>query len=180
QRTLLFELSRFLQVKGVDLNGRGVEFINNQALEGTQLETRGNDLVAVVFPAPLQPGEKLELHFAYAGGVLSEAGSGLLYVGARGTWYPNRGLAMADFDLEFEYPPGWTLVATGKPTAVSAAAKTTGQQTSHWVSDRPIPLAGFNLGKYKVATARAGDVTVETYATTGVERDFPSPRIQVV
>jgi aminopeptidase N len=48
------------------------------------------------------------------------------------------------------------------------------------VSERPIPLAGFNLGKYKVATAQAGDVTVETYATTEVERDFPSPRIQVV
>src|SRR5260370_41609977 len=87
---------------------------------------------------------------------------------------------MAAFDLECGYPRGGRLVATGKPTAVSAAAKTTGQQTSHWVSERPIPLAGFNLGKYKVATARAGDVTVETYATTGGERDFPSPRIQAV
>jgi aminopeptidase N len=41
-------------------------------------------------------------------------------------------------------------------------------------------LAGFNLGKYKVATAKAGDVTVETYATTGVERNFPSPPVQVI
>ena len=81
-----------------------------------------------------------------------------------------------DFDLEFRYPPGWTLVATGKPTPVSPegdAAKTNGQQVSHWVSERPIPVAGFNLGKYKEATVQAGDVTVETYATKGVERDFP-------
>src|ERR1019366_512031 len=42
------------------------------------------------------------------------------------------------------------------------------------------PLAGFNLGKYKVATVRAGDVTVETYATAGVERNFPSPKIQLI
>jgi len=183
QRTLLFELSRFLQVKGVDLNGRGVEFINNQALEGTQLEKRGNDLVAVVFPAPLQPGEKLELHFAYAGGVLSEAGSGLLYVGARGTWYPNRGLAMSNFDLEFHYPPGWTLLATGKHmaarsgsvTSSDAATEASGQQVARWVSERPMPIAGFNLGKYTRAVARAGEVLVESYATTGVERTFPKP-----
>jgi hypothetical protein len=36
------------------------------------------------------------------------------------------------------------------------------------------------LGKYKEVTARAGDVTVETYATTGVERDFPSAAVQVI
>jgi peptidase M1-like protein len=185
QRTLLFELSRFLQVKSVDLNGRGLEFINNQALEGTQLERRGNDLVAVVFPAPLKAGEKLELHFVYAGGVLSEAGSGLLYVGARGTWYPNRGLAMSNFDLEFHYPPGWTLLATGKRTPVpnpsakaaasSAAAEFSGEQIARWVSERPMPIAGFNLGKYTRAVARAGEVLVESYATRGVERTFPKP-----
>src|SRR5438874_8059320 len=45
---------------------------------------------------------------SYAGDVLSEAGGGLLYVGARGIWYPNRGLAAADFDLRFQYPAGWT------------------------------------------------------------------------
>jgi hypothetical protein len=120
--------------------------------------------------------------------VLAEAGSGLLYVGARGTWYPNRGMAMADFDLEFQYPEGWTLVATGKPTPPSSgetAARVDGQQSSgeqrsRWVSERPIPLAGFNLGKYRAVTTRAGDVTVETYATPGVERDFPTPRIQTI
>jgi hypothetical protein len=48
------------------------------------------------------------------------------------------------------------------------------------VSERPIPLAGFNLGKYKVATTQAGDVTVLTYATTGVERNFPTPPVQMV
>ena len=185
QRTLLFELSRFLQLKSVDLNGHGVEFIHNQALEGTQLQRRGNDLVAVVFPAPLTAGEKLELHFVYAGEVLSEAGSGLLYVGARGTWYPNRGLAMSNFDLEFRYPPGWTLLATGKRTAVAtpsepatpsgAAGEASGQQVGRWVSERPIPLAGFNLGKYTRAVARVGEVLVESYATSGVERTFPKP-----
>jgi len=58
--------------------------------------------------------DKIGLRFVYAGEVLAEAGKGLLYVGAR-HWYPNRGLAMSDFDLTFHYPPEWMLVATGKP-----------------------------------------------------------------
>lgn len=178
-RALVFELSRFLQMESVKLDGQAVEFIQNPAVEGTQLSRRGNDLVAIMLPEPARAGQKIELEFVYGGEVLAEAGNGLLYVGARGTWYPNRGIAMADFDLEFTYPPGWTLVATGKPAPVSAA-KGNGQQISRWVSERPIPLAGFNLGKYKLATAQAGNVTVETYATTGVERNFPTPQAQVI
>jgi hypothetical protein len=179
ERTLLFELSRFLEVESVKLNGRPVEFIHNPAVEGTQLSRRGNDVVAVILPEPARAGQKMELEFVYAGEVLAEAGSGLLYVGARGNWYPNRGLAMADFDLEFNYPQGWTLVATGKPAPV-ISGKGAGIETSHWISERPIPVAGFNLGKYKMVRTQAGSVTVETYAATAVERDFPSPGVQVI
>jgi hypothetical protein len=182
ERTLFFELSRFLQIESVQLNGETVEFIHNPALEGTQLSRRGNDVVAVVMPEPLKTGQRFELTFTYGGEVLAEAGDGLLYVGARGTWYPNRGLEMADFDLQFSYPQGWTLVATGKqaPFATDSIASTGGQQTSRWISDRPIPVAGFNLGKYREATTKVGEVEVQTYATQGVERDFPRPEIQVI
>jgi len=185
-RLLLFELSRFLQVDSVKRDGRAVEFIHNPAVEGTQLSLRGNDVVAVILPEPAKSGQKIDLDFVYGGEVLAEAGSGLLYVGARGTWFPNRGFAMADFDLRFKYPPGWTLVATGKPAPVSASSaepssdQTSGEQTSHWVSDRPIPVAGFNLGKYKIARTMAGSVVVETYASQGVEHDFPSPPVQAI
>lgn len=182
-RALLFELARSLEVESVKLDGNPVEFIHNPAVEGTQLSRRGNDILAVILPEPARAGQKLDLEFVYGGEVLAEAGSGLLYVGARGTWYPNRGMAMADFDLEFTYPEGWTLVATGKPAPVSesaAADKARGVQVGRWISERPLPLAGFNLGKYKVATTQAGSVTVETYATQGVERDFPSARVQLI
>jgi hypothetical protein len=178
-RTLLFELSRFLQVKQVEANGRPVEFINNPALEGTQLSRRGNDLVAVVFPAPLRASDQFTLRFVYGGTVLSEAGGGLLYVGARGAWYPNRGLNPSNFDLTFRYPHGWTLIATGTRVAgsddggESAPENALSLLEARWKSDRPIALAGFNLGKYLKATAQAGSVKVETYATRGVEKDFP-------
>jgi hypothetical protein len=180
-RTLLFELSRFLQVERVEMDGQAVEFLHNPAMEGTQLARRGDDIVAVILPEPARAGQKHELRFVYGGEVLAEAGSGLLYVGARGTWYPNRGLVMANFDLEFHYPAGWTLVATGKPASRTSAGPTGGdEQVSRWISDRPIPVAGFNLGKYREVTAKARDVTVETYATSGVERDFPSAPAHVI
>ena len=181
-RTLLFELSRFLQIESVQLDGRPIEFIHNPALDGTELSRRGNDVVAVVMPEPLKQGQKFELTFLYSGEVLAQAGDGLLYVGARGTWYPNRGLEMAAFDLQFSYPQGWTLVATGKqaPFATESIAGSSGQQTSRWISDRLIPVAGFNLGKYREVSTKAGDVEVETYATQGVEQDFPRSDIQVI
>lgn len=188
ERAVLFELSRFLNIKSVEADGVAVEFIHNQAIEGTQLARRGNDLVAVVFPQVLRSGQGVELHFTYGGEVLSEAGGGLLYVGARGTWFPNRRLAMSNFDLQFRYPAGWTLLATGKKLAepplgqehATGAATEPGQpQVSRWVSERPIPVAGFNLGKYTRAEARAGNVIVESYATRGVEDTFPRATVQV-
>jgi hypothetical protein len=169
-RVLLFELSRLLQLKSVEANGRPVEFIHNQAIEGSQLARRGNDAVAVFLPQPLQAGESLELSFDYSGSVLSEAANGLLYVGERGTWYPNIGFAASQFDLEFRYPVGWTLVATG----VAGPIKVEGtQQTSRWTTERAVPVAGFNLGKYSRTSAHAGKVAIDTYATVNMERNFP-------
>lgn len=184
ERTLYFELSRYLQVKEVEVDGRPVEFINNPAIDGTQLSRRGNDLVAVILPDSLRVGQKLDLWFVYSGDVLSEAGGGLLYVGARGTWYPNRGLLRANFDLEFRYPPGWTLVATGKKISLltmgAGAGNEPAEQTARWVTDQPSVLAGFNLGRYDRAVAHADDIAVEAFAARAMEKDFPrTPNVVV-
>ncbi len=169
QRIEFFELSRYLKVSSAEMDGKPVEFLQNEAIEGSALARRGNDVVAVVFPEALHTGQHLHLKFSYAGNVLSDAGGGLLYVGARGIWYPNRGLAMADYDLQFRYPRGWTLVATGKEVSEERAG---GEQVVRYVSERPMPLAGFNLGRYTVARAHAGKVLVEAYATSRMERTF--------
>ncbi|HZZ16280.1 MAG TPA: M1 family aminopeptidase, partial [Candidatus Sulfotelmatobacter sp.] len=75
-----------------------------------------------------------------------------------------------------------TLLATGKPVeqrqqppppSPAPSQNPGGEQVTRWVSERPIPVAGFNLGKYIRGTAQAGNVTVEAYATAGVEREFP-------
>ncbi len=188
-RTVLFELSRYLKIREVKADGRRLEFIHNPALEGTQLDRRGDDLVAVVFPEPLRSGQKIGLQFSYGGEVLSDAGGGLLYVGARGTWYPNRGFSKATFDLEFRYPAGWTLIATGERKDEAATTNPLPHnglpaehtaQVSRWISERPIPVAGFNLGKYRRVTKRAGKVTVEVYAASEMERSFPPPAADIM
>ena len=190
ERTLLFELSRYLKIDAVKADGRAVDFIQNPAIEGSELRRKGNDLVAVVFPAPLLPGQELKLRFTYAGEVLSEAGNGLLYVGERGTWYPNFGLNPAQFEIEFHYPANWTLVATGKQISRAGREEDQGEaetnreagaeKVSRWTSERPIPVAGFNLGKYVRAEARAGNVLVEAYGTKGVEKSFPKAPAEVI
>jgi hypothetical protein len=186
ERTLLFELSRDLKVDAVAADGRPVDFLQNPAIEGTELQRKGNDLVAVVFPAPLVAGQELKLRFSYAGDVLSEAGKGLLYVGERGTWYPNFGLNPAQFDLEFHYPADWTLVATGKQIASAGGEEAEaneaagGEKISRWASERPIPVAGFNLGKYVRAEAKAGNILVEAYGTKGVEKSFPQGKAEAI
>jgi hypothetical protein len=184
-RFLVFELSRYLKIQRVEANGRPIEFIQNPALEGTHLARSGNDTVSVILPEPPKKGQNLTLHFVYGGEVLAEAGKGLLYVGARGNWYPNRAMAMSNFDLTFHYPPGWTLVATGNSVPVASATASlsatdnNGDLLGRFVSERPLPVAGFDLGKYVRAAVQVDDVEVETYATAVVEKDFPSPPLPV-
>ena len=98
--------------------------------------------------------------------MLSDAGGGLLYVGARGTWYPNRGIAMANYDLTFRWPQPWSLIATGKRVSLQREGD---GFVGHWVSEQPIPIAGFNLGEYVESSAKAYDIEVDAYAARGSE-----------
>ena len=174
QKLLFFELARSLKVSEVSSNGKRLEFIQNESLEGSELARRGNDEIAVVFPEQLKSGSEVQLTLKYRGLVMTQAGTGLLYVGARGTWYPNRGMAMGNFKLEFRWPSEWTLVATGKRESLESRGR---ELVGRWASEAPIPLAGFNLGIYSKKSAHAGNVVVESYATTGMEYSFPKPQV---
>ncbi len=176
-RVLLWELSRYLKVKQVEADGKPLDFLQNEAIEGTALARRGNDVMATVFPQPLQAGQEIRLHFQYSGSVLADAGGGLMYVGARGIWYPNRGMHPANFDLEFRYPSGSTLVATGKRVSEE---NENGMQVARWTSDRPLPTAGFNLGHYRRTASNNGPVQVAVYAGKGMERDFPKMEVPIL
>src|SRR5271170_5177028 len=96
--------------------------------------------------------------------------------------------------MEVPYPAKWTLVATGKQIRAPAddeekkpdsateeplqkipdkVQERVQDKVSRWTSERPIPVAGFNLGKYVRADAKAANIRVEAYGTKGVEKTFP-------
>ncbi len=54
-------------------------------------------LLESYFPQPLAKDQAVRLTFKYAGPVMFNAGNDLLYVGARGTWYPNAGTHVFKF-----------------------------------------------------------------------------------
>jgi len=179
ERLLLFELSRNLKVSSVTLEGTGppqpLEVLQNEPIEGSQQQRLGNDIVAVALPSPLTDGQKFTLRFRYAGPVMSDAGGGLMYVGSRGVWYPNRGLWMSNFNLEFRTPIGWKLLATGSPVSHVVSGE---QEVTQWRSQRPIPVAGFNLGRYIAAAAKASSGTVvDCYAAESMDDRYKQSTI---
>jgi hypothetical protein len=171
QRLLIFELSRWLQVHEISVDGVAAEFLQNEALTGSDLARIGNDLVSVVMPATLRAGERHRLRFQYAGAVMQQAAPGLLYVGARGTWYPNRGSEMSGFELKFRWPAAWTLVATGQLASIE---EQDGTKVGQWNSEENIPVAGFNLGKFARAEAQTDDgkIEVASYSAGVVEKSL--------
>ena len=172
-RVVLLELSRFLHVSAVSqLEGNAetpLEYIREEAQRGSKSERGSNDVIAIVLPAPLEPGRAVRLRFLYSGDVLFDAGGGLLLVGVRGIWFPNRGFNQAKFDMEFVYPPEWTLVATG---GLQSTATENGLRITRWITPEPRPTAGFNLGQFAEEDTSAGDVRVSAF----INRNFVPPR----
>ena len=105
--------------------------------------------------------------FKYHGNVIADVGNGVLYVGARGTWYPNIDLGLpSQYDMTFHYPRKLVLVATG----ARVEEKPSGEETeSRWRSDGVFRVAGFNLGPYNSVERRAGKTIVTVYATKEAE-----------
>jgi hypothetical protein len=169
QRTVVLELSRYLKLAEVRVNGAPAEFIQNEAIGGSDLSRRGDDLIGVVMPVPLEKNRPVKLAFKYSGPVMFNAGGELLYVGARGTWYPNLGPNFSMFDLTFECPSDWSVVATGKQVSSTVAE---GKRTTRFVTEKPIGRAGFNLGKFVAATSAAGQVEIHAYGARNVEQSL--------
>lgn len=169
QRTLILELSRYLKLSEVRVNGAPAEFIQNDAITGSDLSRRGDDLIGVVMPAPLEKDRPVKLQFKYSGPVMFDAGNDVIYVGARGTWYPNVGPTFSNFDLTFECPSDWSVVGTGRLVTSTVGA---GKRTTHFVTSKPINRAGFNLGKFVAASATSGAVEIHAYGARTVEQSL--------
>jgi hypothetical protein len=151
-RVITLELSRYLAVdECTDAEGKPLVFFQNEDVSRREMMRRGNDQVLVVLPAPAHAKEEFHIGIRYHGSVISNAGNGVYYVGARGTWYPHLNVAapFASYDLTFHWPRKLRLVATGNSVETH---EDQGQRSGRWRSAVPMAFAGFNLGDYHVQT----------------------------
>jgi len=166
QSGILFEISAQMKVSQVKLDGRPAEFLQGGALDSSTTRRRGDDWVLVISDDPIEPGSQHEFEFHYAGNVVTDAGRGVYFVGARGNWYPSRGYKFTDFDLLFHYPKKLQMVATGRQVETSVEGDT---RITRWRPDAPIRVAGFNLGDFQRTTMQVGQYTLEVCANKSFE-----------
>jgi Peptidase family M1 domain/Carboxypeptidase regulatory-like domain len=142
ERVLKFGLLPNLRVTRVaDELGKNIYFIQESRKQD------GSFYAILSQPPPI--GREQSINVEYAGDkVLEEAGEGSFYVGARTSWYPNlNGFGeRALYDLTFKVPRKYKVISVGKLRDESIDQDLA---VSHWVTPRPVAVAGFNYGEYK-------------------------------
>ena len=176
-RVLPFVLSRWLEVSKVETEeGKSLVVFPDASEETSEGPPRRSDWIDVVLPTPRPTGERFHLIFTYHGNVIGDAGNGVLFVGARGSWYPSRPLnEPAVYDLAFDYPQNLTLVATG--TRLEEGPSGNGMH-SHWRSDGGFRVAGFHLGPYTSVERQVGKTLVEVFATKEAEASLEKRHVE--
>src|SRR5439155_1031571 len=122
-------------------------FFQNEGLSVQQRGTRGDDFLYVMLGSVPPQNQILKLQFHYRGSVIKDAGNGVLFVGARESWYPHLGdpSDFATYDLIIRWPRRLRLVATGLKLDEHEEGEF---RVGHWRTEKPVAVAGFNLGEY--------------------------------
>jgi hypothetical protein len=170
-----FEIAPEMTVTEATVDGRAAEVLQSDALR-VNLMRGGNNLFLVVPPEPLREGVEYEFEFHHSGRVIHDAGDRVLYVSARGFWYPTLGEQFASYDLLFRYPRDLDLVTPGEVVEdrTEGEWRTTRRRTS-----APIRLAAFNLGNYRHARLERAGYVVDVCANRTLERAL-QPRPQPI
>jgi hypothetical protein len=183
ERVLLFHLDSNLRISAVkDGQGKNLEFY--QARERKQHTQSYGNYVAVTLLEPAQANQKLVVEFQYGGKhVVEKVGSGNYYCSSFG-WYlapfsPELGVDVfafrSDFDLTFRIPKYYMLVATGQKTSETTDNK---ELITTWKSYKPLSVAGFAFGDYKVFTDKVGDIEIQVYANNQPDEQQKSIQMQ--
>ncbi|MFZ0820753.1 MAG: M1 family aminopeptidase [Candidatus Acidiferrales bacterium] len=170
ERAVSLELSNLLRVDSVaDENDRPLEFFQGEPVEGQDAASPDDDSLIVVLPEIAQAGKEFRLRISYRGQVIRNAGNGVFYVGEHGTWYPHvSGLdTFATFDMKFRWPHSLRLVATGQKLDEHEDGD---WREGHWRSEKPVLVAGFNLGAYSVSSVDSAGVKINMYANSQLEQ----------
>jgi hypothetical protein len=160
-KVLGLDIAPPLRVSGVwGPQGEALDFVQEDKLHDADF--------AVVLPRPLAAGETIQITTSYAGkDAVLDMGSGNYFLAARESWYPNvRGDFgnYAFYTMTFHTPKNVQVVATGDRVSDNDDGK---QRTAVWQTLAPMPVAGFNLGEFKMdQSERNKDVQVVSYANT--------------
>jgi len=180
ERIVPLQLSKLLRVESVsDESGNALEFFQNDPTIRQEIAIRGDDALCVVLPRALATGQTFRLRLTYRGHVISQASVGVYVVGEHGSWYPHiNGVdSFAMFDLSFKWPRQVQLVATGE----KIDEKEIGDwRESHWRSEKPYFVAGFNLGVYREFTVESAGLKIDLFANAQLDQALqamPVPRV---
>jgi hypothetical protein len=171
-RIQAFQLSRALTVDRVTgERGEPLAFFQNEGMSLQELSARGNDFLYVVLNEVPEPHKEFALHFHYRGNVIEDAGNGVLFVGARESWYPHLGDAsdFAPYELTIRWPRKLRLVATGSKIDEREEGDS---RIGRWKSENPVSVAGFNLGDYASTSISSGDHSIDVYANRQLEESL--------
>lgn len=178
ERVAPFDLTPQMIVTSALVDGRPAEVLERESMRSNLVRNSGNDLLLVVPPAPLAAGREYEFEFRHEGNVVLNAGNHVYYVSSRGSWYPNRALQFATYDMTFRYPKELDLVTAGEVIEDTTEGE---WRITRRATAQPVRLAGFNLGMYQRIRVARGLYKVEVCANRGIERALqPKPHDPVI
>jgi len=172
ERVLAFQLSRALTIDSLTgEHGESLPFFQNEGMSLEERSARGSDYLDVVLPQTPAGGQEFTLHFHYRGNVIQAAGNGVLFVGARESWYPHLGdsAEFSSYDFLLRWPRKLRLIATGSKLEEHEEGEF---RAGHWKTEKPMSVAGFNLGEYASDSVASGAYSIEVYANRELEEDL--------
>ncbi|MGE5568785.1 MAG: M1 family metallopeptidase [Rhodospirillales bacterium] len=178
RRVLPFDISSSMHVTEVRIDGEPAEVFQPASLRSTLIRGDQNETFLVVPARPLEPGREYQIEFRHQGEVITDAGNGVYFVGARGSWYPNRFAQFARYELTFRYPKELDLVATGRTVDEESVGP---WRVTRYRTESPVRMVGFNLGNYERRAVNRRGYSVEVYANRNVETALqPKPQVVLV
>ena len=168
-----FDLTPDMQVASAAVDGRPAEVLQSSAPQVSAMRG-GNRIVVVVPPEPLRLGREYDFEIHHSGKVIQDSGEHVLYVSARGDWYPTLGDQFATYDLLFRYPRDLDLVTPGD---VVEDREEGAQRVTRRRVSAPIRSAAFNLGNFEHAIVTRNGYQVDVCANRTLEPGLqPKPQ----
>ena len=155
-RIVRLELHSDLQVERAGIEG-GPDLFFRQS-ENVELDNPMAE-VLVVLPRTPRQDEDLVLEIEYSGHLIDKIVSKSYSLRSTTHWYPHAGTAdLATYDVTLHWPAKLDLVAGGR--LVDSGTDDAGRRFERRRLDHPTFAFGFEVGKFRTLTGRAGDVEV--------------------